>query len=352
MSFLTHIPQRITDRVLTSRSLWQEKKHRGKLVYCPRNFDREKVMSHTRHWTKLISCLRVILTVVAWVAFIVYAHHLSHVYLGEIKSVLGSGIAQVIVQVVVLSALIYFIMLSLPFLPNLGIRGISVLAMWSIILVLGHQLSHEGFHKLRDILASASGEIGIYGLSLGAFVYVLVLALPFVPGVEFGLLLMVLFGREGVIVAYVATIVGLSLAYLVAQTVPNRITLRWMNKWGLSEATDNPKDAIDAIAVGRSATRGAATRLGNFLASHRYLTLAVCLNLPGNSVLGGGGGIAALCGLSRQFYWWRYVLTLIIATAPIPLLVLVGQIEIEPMLEKHGILHDLLSRAAGILMHE
>ena len=67
-------------------------------------------MSHTRHWTKLISCLRVILTVVAWVAFIVYAHHLSHVYLGEIKSALGSGIARVIVQVVVLSALIYFIM--------------------------------------------------------------------------------------------------------------------------------------------------------------------------------------------------------------------------------------------------
>jgi uncharacterized integral membrane protein len=76
------------------------------------------------------------------------------------------------------------------------------------------------------------------------------------------------------------------------------------------------------------------------------------LNLPGNSVLGGGGGIAALCGLSRQFYWWRYVLTLIVATAPIPLLVLVGQVEIEPMLEKHGILHDILSRVAGMFMHE
>jgi hypothetical protein len=163
---------------------------------------------------------------------------------------------------------------------------------------------------------------------------------------------MILFGREGVIVAYVATIVGLSLAYLVAQTVPYRITLKWMNKLGLSDATDDPKDAIDAIVGGRSATQGAAARLGNFLLSHRYLTLAVCLNLPGNSVLGGGGGIAALCGLSRQFHWWRYVLTLIVATAPLPLLVLVGQVEIEPMLEKHGILHDILSRAAGMFVHE
>ena len=309
-------------------------------------------MTQARRRANLILCLRVVLTVIAWVIFIVYAHHLSHAYLGEIKSALGSKTTQVIAQVVVLSALVYFIMLSLPFLPNLGVRGVSVLAMWSIILVSGHQLSHEGFHQLRDILMSVSGEIGIYGLSLGAFVYVLVLALPFVPGVEIGLLLMILFGREGVIVAYVATIVGLSLAYLVAQTVPYRTTVKWMNKLGLSDATDNPKDAIESIVGGRSATKGAAARLGNFLLSHRYLTLAVCLNLPGNSVLGGGGGIAALCGLSRQFYWWRYVLTLIVATAPIPLLVLVGQVEIEPMLEKHGILHDILSRAAGTFMHE
>lgn len=309
-------------------------------------------MTQARRRANLILCLRIVLTVIAWVIFIVYAHHLSHAYLGEIKSALGSKTTQVIAQVVVLSALVYFIMLSLPFLPNLGVRGVSVLAMWSIILVSGHQLSHEGFHQLRDILMSASGEIGIYGLSLGALAYVLVLALPFVPGVEIGLLLMILFGREGVIVAYVATIVGLSLAYLVAQTVPYRTTLKWMNKLGLSDATDNPKDAIDAIVGGRSATQGAAARSGNFLLSHRYLTLAVCLNLPGNSVLGGGGGIAALCGLSRQFHWWRYVLTLIVATAPLPLLVLVGQVEIEPMLEKHGVLHDILSRAAGMFVHE
>lgn len=309
-------------------------------------------MTHPRLRAKLFFCLRIVLTVVAWVTFIVYAHHLSHAFLGEIKLALGSKTTQVIAQIAVLSGLVYFIMLSLPFLPNLGVRGISVLTMWSIILVSGHQLSHEGFHQVREFFAAASGEIGIYGLLLIAFVYVLALALPFVPGVEFGLLLMVLFGREGVIAAYVATIVGLSLAYLVAQTVPNRITLRWMNKLGLSDAANNPKDAIDAIVVGRSATKGAAARLGKLLLSHRHLTLAVCLNLPGNSVLGGGGGIAALCGLSKQFHWWRYILTLIVATSPLPLLVLIGQVDIEPMLERHGILHDLLSRAGSIFLHE
>jgi hypothetical protein len=69
-------------------------------------------------------------------------------------------------------------------------------------------------------------------------------------------------------------------------------------------------------------------------------------------VLGGGGGIAALCGLTRQFNWWRYVFTLIVATAPLPVVVLIGLVEIEPLLERHGILHDLLSGAASIFLHE
>ena len=88
---------------------------------------------------KFVLCLRIVLTVAAWIAFIVYAHHLGHAYLDQIESALGSKTIQVIAQVVVLSALIFFIMLSLPFLPNLGVRGIFVLAMWSIILVSGHQ---------------------------------------------------------------------------------------------------------------------------------------------------------------------------------------------------------------------
>jgi len=82
--------------------------------------------------------------------------------------------AQVIAQVVILSGLVYFIMLSLPFLPSLHFRGICILVMWPLVLVLGHQLSHEGFHQLRDNLAEASGGIGAYGLSLGAIIYVLV----------------------------------------------------------------------------------------------------------------------------------------------------------------------------------
>ncbi len=142
-------------------------------------------MQRTRLRLNLFLCLLIALTVAAWIAFIVCAHHFSHVSLGGIKAALGSTTAQVIAQVVILGALIYFILLSLPFLPNPGLRGVSLLVMWSVILVLGHQISHEGFHQLQDMFASASRGLGPYGFALGilVFVLVLVLALPFIPGV-------------------------------------------------------------------------------------------------------------------------------------------------------------------------
>jgi hypothetical protein len=74
----------------------------------------------------------------------------------------------------------------------------------------------------------------------------------------------------------------LTVVVWIAQTVPSRITLGWMNKLGLSDAANDPKNAMDAIVIGRGATQGIAARLGKFLLSHRHLALAVCLNLPGN----------------------------------------------------------------------
>jgi hypothetical protein len=45
----------------------------------------------------------------------------------------------------------------------------------------------------------------------------------------------------------------------------------------------------------------------------------VAINLPGNIVIGGGGGIALMAGLSRLFSPSGFVVTVAIATLPIPL---------------------------------
>lgn len=86
--------------------------------------------------------------------------------------------------------------------------------------------------------------------------------------------------------------------------------------------------------------------------NYRYLSLAVCLNLPGNAALGGGGGLALLCGVSRQFDWRSFALTVAIAASPVPILVLTVLLSIEPLMEHHGFLHDGLTRIERLFIHD
>jgi hypothetical protein len=67
----------------------------------------------------------------------------------------------------------------------------------------------------------------------------------------------------------------------------------------------------------------APNRYVPFLLRHRYLALAVLVNLPGNIVIGGGGGIALVAGASRLYSLPRFVATIAIAVSPVPLAVLV-----------------------------
>lgn len=75
------------------------------------------------------------------------------------------------------------------------------------------------------------------------------------------------------------------------------------------------------------------------LFAHRYLALAVFLNLPANAVVGGGGGVALLCGMSGQFGWRGYLLTIAIATSPVPILMLTGLLSLDPAAAPNDLLH-------------
>ena len=56
------------------------------------------------------------------------------------------------------------------------------------------------------------------------------------------------------------------------------------------------------------------------LLKNRYLALAILLNVPGNSLLGGAGGLAFMAGISGLYRFWPYLLSVLIAVAPIPLI--------------------------------
>jgi hypothetical protein len=52
------------------------------------------------------------------------------------------------------------------------------------------------------------------------------------------------------------------------------------------------------------------------------LALAVSLNIPGNFLIGGGGGIGLFAGISRLYSVTGYLITISIAVAPVPVAVL------------------------------
>lgn len=176
----------------------------------------------------------------------------------------------------------------------------------------------------QSTVASMRAGAGVSTLLLLAAGYALALAVPFVPGLELGLLIMIAFGPVGAVVAYGATLLGLSLSYAAGQQLPASAIGRSRYCAGLLAQPAQHNGLGPAwLTAGHVTQRGSPRWLAQ-LDKHRYLALAVGLNLPGNAVVGGGGGIALLCGLSRQFVYRRFLLTVAIAVAPLPLLVLLG----------------------------
>lgn len=153
--------------------------------------------------------------------------------------------------------------------------------------------------------------------------YALLLAVPFMPGVEIGVSLMLMQGPGIAPAVWIATVLGLSLAYLVGAWVPyarlHRIAadlrlVRICALLGRLERT--PQHA--RLRLMRQRLPG---WLSTLLVARRHLLLAVLLNLPGNALLGGGGGLALLAGLSRLYSAPAAILTIALGTAPVPLAV-------------------------------
>lgn len=165
--------------------------------------------------------------------------------------------------------------------------------------------------------------------------YALLISVPFVPGVEIGLSLMVMEGAWIAPFIYISTVAGLSLAYGIGEWVPyarlHRVfeDLRLKKACHLLEAAQPLSRAQRLEVLGARAPawlRPMATR-------YRYVLLGILVNVPGNAVLGGGGGILFTAGLSRLFLPMQTLLTILIAVAPVPLAVWVFNIDLGAVLD-------------------
>ena len=165
-------------------------------------------------------------------------------------------------------------------------------------------------------------------LWLAIVVYVLWMALPFVPGIELGLALMVLLGSRGIILVYLCTLLSLSLSFTIGRLIPLKSFARFLGWLHLYKARDlvlqleplNSEEKLDFLL------RSAPSKVIPFLVKHRYIMIALALNLPGNALIGGGGGIGLISGMSRLYPFPKYILLVSLAITPVPLLLLAGKL--------------------------
>lgn len=163
-------------------------------------------------------------------------------------------------------------------------------------------------------------------LLLIVLVYVLILATPFLPGAEIGLVLLTAFGAPIAPIVYLATIISLTISYTIGRTVPPEVTARALERLGLHRAAaflreirSRPRE--ERLEVLLASVQAPWARKGTRL---RYLVLALLLNMPGNVVIGGGGGLCMVAGLSRVFHPGLFLLTVMVAVAPVPLFVMLA----------------------------
>ncbi len=208
-------------------------------------------------------------------------------------------------------------------LPPLRV-GLTRLAIKAAIIVGAVLVIHAVMEWATDRAeAAGSGGLMIGVLSILLLAYALLIAVPFMPGIEIGISLLMLKGAPIAPMVYLATVLGLLLAYVAGRYTP----YTWLHGILADLRLKRACDMVDRLApMSRQERLGHLTaRAPNWLkpvvGTGRYVLLGILFNLPGNAVIGGGGGIAFIAGFSRLFRPAYTTLVIMIAVLPVPLAV-------------------------------
>lgn len=203
---------------------------------------------------------------------------------------------------------------------------LAMLAGFYLCLFLGGRWLGQ---LIEDALqVSHLGEAGmpVFGtIALILLLYILLTAIPFVPGTEIGLALLMVFGAQVAGIVYLSTVTSLTLAFAVGRLVPDRRLAAWLLRHGFERtaALIETFSGLSPAERDRYLTQNAPRRLAPWLTRHRAITMIVLINLPGNTLLGGGGGIALVTGLSKLMPVKQFLVSVAIAAAPVPAAIMV-----------------------------
>jgi hypothetical protein len=142
-------------------------------------------------------------------------------------------------------------------------------------------------------------------------------------------MLMAMLGVKGIALVYLCTLLSLSLSFLFGRVLPPRYLSRALGWFHLNRARDlvTSLEPLDTEERLRFLLRGAPSRIVPFLLRHRYLIIGVLFNVPGNALIGGGGGIGLVAGMSRLFPFPKYMLLICLAITPGPIIFLLRAVQ-------------------------
>ncbi|WP_375254486.1 hypothetical protein [Yoonia sp.] len=199
----------------------------------------------------------------------------------------------------------------------IAIYGLLILGGW----FLGNVLKDFAVPDMRPM-----NEPMIHRMVMAAFVaYILLAAIPFVPGAEIGFALLLLFGGQIAVLVYLGMVGALILSFVLASLLPASFLSGALDWLALKKAAAfvadlnnaRPQDRVNKLSL------IFPSNTGRSLHRYRHVLLAVALNTPGNSLLGGGGGLAFIAGASRLFSFQAFVGVVVFAVAPVPFFFLV-----------------------------
>jgi len=204
-------------------------------------------------------------------------------------------------------------------------RALFKILVLAAILVLLNLLAREVLEALDFEIRPTNEDAVHRTIMVTAALYALLLAVPFVPGAEIGIALIVMLGPPIAVLVYLCTVAGLSLSFLIGRLIPSAVLARLARDCGL-DRTARLLEAIEPLSRNQRLdllVSFSSKRFLPWLLRYRYLALAVALNVPGNYLVGGGGGIALIAGVSRVYTIGGFLLTVVLAVSPVPLAVLV-----------------------------
>lgn len=203
--------------------------------------------------------------------------------------------------------------------------------VFRVVLVVAFIISINFFaqwleHQLAIEVRPSNEHIIHRIIIISLLVYTLLIAIPFVPSIEIGLGLILILGADLAPLVYLFTIVGLSSSFILGRLIPESGLQKFLADLSLTRASRlvatmksmNTEERLHLL-VSR-----APAKFIPMLLRHRYLAVAVALNIPGNTLIGGGGGISLVAGMSRLFRFWQFLLVLAVAVAPVPLIIVLS----------------------------